>query len=64
MKTIISNKSLFVYITHPNAEFGKLRGSEEKQLSGDPGETESRMGRGKGEGNTGRLGYREPLQEK
>lgn len=58
-------EEIFVCVHHTtNAELGKLRGSDEKQLSGDPGETESGMGRGKDEGNTGRLGYRERLQEK
>lgn len=46
------------------AEFGKLRGSDEKWLPRDPGETESRMGWEKDEGNIDRSGCREPLQEK
>lgn len=64
MKTIISKKSLFVYITPPvqssaNSEALMRNSSQEIQVRLKVG-----WGMEKDEGNTSRFGYRKPLQEK
>lgn len=64
MKTIISKKSLFVYITPPvqslaNSEALMRNSSQEIQVRLQVG-----WGTEKDEGNTSRFGYRKPLQEK